>query len=105
MEAYDKQSKIVVKVDPDLSELVPKFLSNRRSDIEIINIGLKKSDYEVIAKLGHIMKGAGSGYGFDAITEIGARLEKFGKEKNPEMLQSAVQELEDYIKRVEVVYE
>jgi hypothetical protein len=51
------------------------------------------------------MKGAGGGYGFDTITDIGKSLEDAAKEKNTKEIRKRVGELLDYLERVEVVYE
>ena len=97
--------KIIVHVDMEIEDLIPGFLENRRKDIETLQKALAKGDYETIRELGHTMKGAGGGYGFDAITDIGQSLEQAGKDKNPEAIQSWVKKLSNYLGRVEVVYE
>jgi hypothetical protein len=51
------------------------------------------------------MKGAGGGYGFDAITEIGAALEEAAKQRNGAEIRDRVNELARYLDRVEVISE
>jgi len=97
--------RTVVHVDAEIEDLIPGFLENRRKDIETVNKALKKGDYEAIRALGHTMKGAGGGYGFDAITDIGKSLEDAAKEKNTEEIRKRVGELSNYLERVEVVYD
>ena len=58
------QQEIVITVDPDLEDLIPGFLDNRYEDIDALMGALDRKDYETIRRLGHIMKGAGGGYGF-----------------------------------------
>ncbi len=70
------RDRIVVQVNPDIEELIPEFLQRRHTDIAAISDALKKGDYETIRILGHSMKGSGGGYGFDAISDIGRRLEQ-----------------------------
>ena len=41
--------------------------------------GLEAGDYEGVRESGHQLKGAGSSYGFDAITDIGRSLEQAAK--------------------------
>jgi len=60
---------------------------------------------ETILKLGHSMRGAGGGYGFDAITDIGRSLENAAKEKDSEEIRKWISELQNYLQRVEVLYE
>lgn len=51
------------------------------------------------------MKGTGSGYGFDAITELGGRLEKAAVAGDRAEMEQVVRELEHYLDHLEVVYE
>lgn len=100
-----QSDKIIVQVDPELEDIIPVFLENRYKDIKSMLESLKQSDYESIRILGHIMKGAGGGYGFDAITDIGHSLEQAAKDKNSEKIRKLVGELSTYLECVEVVYE
>lgn len=97
--------KIIVHVDAELEDLIPGFLENMCKDIKSMHEALKQGDYETIRILGHSMKGAGGGYGFDAITDIGASLEQSAKEKNPEEIRKRVDELSTFLEHVEVRYE
>ena len=76
-----------------------------REDVKTILDALEKGDYDNIRILGHIMKGSGGGYGFDAITNIGHYLEEAAKGKNSEEIKKWAAELSSYIDRVEVVYD
>ena len=97
--------RIVVRADPDIADLIPGFLENRRRDVDKMREALTQGEYETIRVLGHSMKGAGGGYGFDAITEIGAALEEAAKDNNPEKALRGVSDLAAYLDRVEVVHD
>ena len=99
----NKNQKITVKVDAELAELIPAFLENRGTDIQLMHKALKIGDYEIVERIGHGMKGAGSGFGFDAVTAIGTRIETAAKNKDWEEIQKAIDELGTYLKRLEVV--
>lgn len=101
----NKNEKVVVHVDTDLEDLIPGFLENRRNDIISMLKALEQGDYETIRVLGHSMKGAGGGYGFDAITDIGASLEQAAKDKNPEEIRKWINKLSTFLERVEVTYD
>ena len=98
-----KGERIIVHVDEEIEDLIPGFLDNRRKDVNALQEALSNGDYETIRTLGHSMKGAGGGYGFDAITDIGSSLENAAKQKNTEEIRKRINELEDYLERVEVV--
>jgi len=97
--------KIVVAVDIDLEDIVPGYLENRQKDIVDITRAVDGGDFETIRVLGHRMKGSGGGYGFDRITDIGFALENASKEGDGEEIRARVEELRDYLARVEVTYE
>jgi hypothetical protein len=42
------KEKTVVRIDPDLADLIPGFLENRRKDIASIMSALEQGDYETI---------------------------------------------------------
>ena len=96
--------KIIVYIDEDLADLIPGFLENRRSDVEKMNEALAGQDYETIRSLGHSMKGAGGGYGFDAITEIGRSLEEAAEAQNTGTIRTAIGDLIYYLDNVEIIY-
>lgn len=100
----EPESRIIVHIDPDLEDLIPNYLAKRRKDCEKILAALDKNDLETIRILGHDMKGSGGGYGFDAITEIGALLEKSAKEADAEGITREISRLSVYLQQVEVVY-
>jgi HPt (histidine-containing phosphotransfer) domain-containing protein len=100
-----QNGRIIVHIDPEIADLIPGFLENRKKDTESIGEALAQGDFETIRILGHSMKGAGGSYGFDAITDIGKSLEQDALAKNSEEIKRSVQELSAYLDRVEVTYE
>lgn len=91
---------IVVEVPADISELVPGFLDNRREDLARIAEALRTGDFPALRRLGHNMKGSGSAYGFDAISEQGARLERAALAGDCAAVSEAAASLETYLQRV-----
>jgi HPt (histidine-containing phosphotransfer) domain-containing protein len=100
-----KEEEIIVHIDADLEPIIPRFFELRHEDVEAINDNLEKADYETIMRIGHSMKGAGGGYGFDYISEIGMAIETAAKGKNKEDIKRWVDKLSIYLEKVEVVYD
>lgn len=100
----DKE-KIIVKVDPDIADLIPGFLQNREKDIRDMESCFMTQNFEHIERLGHSMKGSGAGYGFDGISEIGKFIEMAAKEKDIEKIKKGIEDLRDYLDRVEIAEE
>ncbi len=90
----------IVYIDSDLLEIVPGYLSNIRQYCKDIQTALESKDYESIQRIGHGLKGTGSGYGFDKITEWGAQIETAAKENKPEVLVKTNTILSDYVNTV-----
>jgi len=103
--AAKNSEKLVIHADPEIADLIPKFLDNRQKDINLIESALEKNDFEAIRMLGHSMKGAGGGYGFDGVTEIGRNLEEAAKEADANKIRNGVHELAEYLRKVEVIYD
>ena len=97
--------KITVTIDSDLEELIPGFLENRKKDLENLAKAAVIKDFKTIQSLGHSLKGVGGGYGFDRISEIGAVLEEAGKNSSLDSANEQINQLKDYMSRLEIVFE
>jgi HPt (histidine-containing phosphotransfer) domain-containing protein len=97
--------KIVIHADPDLADLIPGFLENRRKDVLAITEAMARGDLERVRILGHSMKGSGGGYGFETITEVGGALEEAARIQDTEAIRHALTRLEHYLEQIQVVYE
>jgi len=100
-----KEGKIIVHVDGDLEAIIPRFFELRAVDISVIKESIEKSDFETIMRMGHSMKGAGGGYGFDYVSEIGQAIEEAAKKKDGVAIKEWALKLGNYLKNVEVVYD
>jgi HPt (histidine-containing phosphotransfer) domain-containing protein len=98
------ESRITVIVDPDLEELIPGFLGNRSKDLEALRAAISKSDFKSVQSVGHGLKGVGGGYGFDRLSELGAEIETAVKSNALDTLPGLIDELADYLDRVEVKF-
>lgn len=96
---------IPVHVDADLQDLIPDYLEHRRLDVRTIGDAVAREDYRTIQTLGHRMKGEGAGYGFDAISAIGAALEQAAQNGYAHEIRAHLSDLEDFLGRVTVVYD
>jgi CheY-like chemotaxis protein/HPt (histidine-containing phosphotransfer) domain-containing protein len=97
--------RIPVRVRKMVADMVPGFLENRRQDVRTILDAVARGDFDPIRVAGHNMKGVGSSYGFEPITEIGRRLEDAAKAGAAEEIRRQAAALGDYLDRVDVVPE
>jgi signal transduction histidine kinase/DNA-binding response OmpR family regulator len=96
------KDRVLINVDPELEEVIPGFLEGRRHDLTVLRAALERGDFETVRLLGHRMRGSGAGYGFDAITRIGGRLEQAGRNRRSEEVAPCLAELADFLERVEI---
>jgi HPt (histidine-containing phosphotransfer) domain-containing protein len=96
--------RITVAVDPDLEELVPGFLDNRRQDAAVLTRAAQTGDLKTVRLLGHRMKGDGGGYGFQEISEIGEALEQAAGRQDWKVISEKTQALTAFLADVDVVY-
>jgi HPt (histidine-containing phosphotransfer) domain-containing protein len=66
--------------------------------------GLNARDFDGIRTIGHHLKGAGGGYGFAAITDIGARIEKAAAARDDRTVALCIDEFAAYLAGIEVIY-
>ena len=86
-------------------ELIPGFIENRRKELEELRGALEAGRYEQLGLLGHRMRGIGSTYGFDRVSDFGGHIEQRAAASDREGLAACLAEYEDYLARVKVVYE
>ncbi|HJU06428.1 MAG TPA: Hpt domain-containing protein [Nitrospiraceae bacterium] len=97
--------KIFVRIDPDLADLIPGFLNNRRADVMFLREAAERRDFEAVRMAGHRLRGDGGGYGFPDISRVGAALEQAGKDQDSSTIHRHIMELSTYLDRVEVIYD
>jgi hypothetical protein len=105
MAQANRPETVRISIDPDLRNLIPGFLHNRRHDIQTLLDAIAVGDFETTGTLGHRMRGDGGGYGFSMISEIGRDLEMSALERKIPDITASVQALTIYLDCIEVVYE
>jgi HPt (histidine-containing phosphotransfer) domain-containing protein len=95
---------LTVHIDPGLEDIVPGFLENRRRDVQTLETALQQNNLAQIHIIGHRMKGDGGGYGFDAISVMGAALEEAAAREDRDAIRRHTAELISFLARVRVVF-
>jgi CheY-like chemotaxis protein len=104
IESLSGGPRTLVAIEPGMEDVVPAYLAKRRADIALYRDALAASDFESIKKLAHKMKGTGSGYGFPALTDFGAALEKSAIACDALRLAESLAELAVYLESIELQY-
>lgn len=95
---------IIVRVDRELSALVPRFLGNCKRDVLLLEEAIAKSDMDTTRRIGHSLKGVGGGYGFAEITRLGNAIESAAKGGDAQSALAALSALAAYLDAVQVEY-
>jgi HPt (histidine-containing phosphotransfer) domain-containing protein len=64
---------------------------------------LDRVDFETVTTLGHNMRGSGSAFGFQAITDIGGALQQAAESADTDTARKLVGELSSYLQSVESI--
>jgi PAS domain S-box-containing protein len=101
-ERHSEQPKTEIPITPPegVESLVPRYLSARRKELCEMVACLAASDFEQISSRGHDMKGTGRSYGFPAITDIGAALERLAQHEDKDGIDKQLLRLANYLESV-----
>jgi Hpt domain len=98
--------KFIAQVDPDLCDLIPGFLENKRADARTILSGISGEhiDFEALTGIGHKLKGEGGSYGLDPVSVYGAEIEHAARNHDSEAIRRYANELAAYLDSVRIEY-
>jgi len=96
---------IFVQVDPRIRDIIERYLAHRgRDETEMLN-ALDRGQFEHISHVAHDLVGTGGSFGFEDLSKIGRSLESAAANRQTEEIKQLVEELAEYLSRVEVVCE
>lgn len=98
-------SPVTVYVDSEFKALIPIFLASRQDDIAALRAALAENDYEKLRKIGHALRGVGSSYGFDFISEIGSNIKRAALDEDDNYIDNMIRTMEETLTDLEIIYE
>ena len=84
-----------------LAERTPAYLENCRQNAIVMQKAMDQGDFETVAILGHNLRGSGGGFGFQAITDLGAGLEQACADSDLDGARKLLSDLSRYLDNVE----
>jgi HPt (histidine-containing phosphotransfer) domain-containing protein len=95
----------VVRPDPDLADLIPAFVQNRRNELAELQTARTRKDYEFIRRMSHTWKGICRPYGFVHLETLSKSLEDAGERENAADVEGVMNEMTEYLDNVRIVYD
>jgi HPt (histidine-containing phosphotransfer) domain-containing protein len=84
-------------IPDELLDIIPAYLERRGEDCMQLSALFAKKDFEGIMKIAHKLKGNGSSFGFDHITELGEQLNQAAKIEDQEVVKKIIHEFNSEI--------
>jgi HPt (histidine-containing phosphotransfer) domain-containing protein len=93
-----------IEIDPDLRDLVPRYLNRLKFDLEAGRDALRVGNFMALQKLGHNLCGSAGSFGFFALHHIANRLEQAAMAQNHKASGCALDDMHTFTERVKVVF-
>jgi HPt (histidine-containing phosphotransfer) domain-containing protein len=93
---------IIIAPDSVAGRLLPAFLDRRVKDLALIDEELARNGFRVIERIGHNWKGIGRSYGFDAVSVVGAAIERAARQHDAAEIRRQAAALAEYLRRVRI---
>ncbi len=96
--------RIVVQVDEDLEEIMPRYLEIRQKELLELEKAVTEKDFEQIRMLGHKLKGTGAAYGFDELSRLGMLIEDKAVDKDISDVPEYTSKVRHFLDNLEIEY-
>lgn len=93
--------KIKIFVDSSLVDLIPKYIRDRKEEMNNISEYIRKSDYQSIIFISHKMKGNGSLFGMHWLSQKAALMERASENKNDSEVMELSKQILEYLIQVQ----
>jgi CheY-like chemotaxis protein/HPt (histidine-containing phosphotransfer) domain-containing protein len=100
----DKSADNRVRIHLELKPLIPYFIDDCRKELIALRDAFTRSDFDIVSRLGHSIKGASRNYGFSVLGQIGLEIEMAGKDKNTDKIYKLILRFSDYLDHVQITY-
>ncbi len=92
----------ITPADETGRRLLCRYLERRRTEIDDLRRALADQDLQLIARIGHNLRGSGSAYELVRISQIGGRLEEAAANPGEAALAGIITDLERFLDSVVV---
>jgi HPt (histidine-containing phosphotransfer) domain-containing protein len=100
-----KGGPIVVRVSPRIGDIVDRYLENLSREVGSLADALARGEFEHIRNVAHDLVGTGGSFGFEDMSLIDRSLESAALNQQCEQIELLIEDLAEYLSRVEIVYQ
>lgn len=101
-DVIEQKGKPIEITDPFARRLIGKYLDKRNDDVDRLTRALAESDFESIRTTGHNLYGSGAAYGLDAISDLGARMERAAIDRDGPRIRELIGEMTKFLRDLTV---
>ena len=83
--------------DEEWAEMQEMYINFTSKELGKVEENIDTATMESLRTFGHNIKGSGGMYGFDSVTDLGAKIEAAAKEDKLEDIKSFFKELNDFL--------
>lgn len=92
----------LVREDPSFADIVQEFVNGLSERLRTMEAAVGRTDFDALRVAAHQLKGSGGGYGYPALSERAAVLERHARSHAIENCEAAIDELKQLCSRVVV---
>ncbi|MFN2646002.1 MAG: hypothetical protein ABR570_13515 [Burkholderiales bacterium] len=89
-------------VPPELADLLPEFLNNRKTQLEALRHAMQARDFERLREHANSMIGVGAPYGFPDVSTLGRRIDVSARERDAATVADLIELYANYLANVRV---
>ena len=97
--------KKIYPIPPELTDVIPGFIARREQDIKDLQTAVEVKDFSQIERIAHKLKGNGSSFGFNKLTEIGIDLMAHSHQQNSSEIKKLIHDFEVEVKQIKAYTE
>lgn len=94
-----------IRPDPDLQDLIPSFMENRRNELVEIERAAAAGDFESLRRLAHTWKGICRPYGFLQLEVLSRSLEEAAERESRNDVQDLARAIREHLSKVKIIYD
>jgi len=94
----EKYDDLEAEIQKEMAKLKDYYLDNLQSRCQSLEKELELKNYKEISFIGHSIKGSGSSYGFDEISQLGFDIEQAAQKNDLSELKSLIGKFREFLK-------